>query len=289
MKIAITGASGFIGRPLLEHLQSLGHECLPLRRNRRGIPQADAVIHLAGENPAGLWTPWKRRAIFDSRANGTRALVASFREAPPRVLLCASAVGIYGHRPGETLDENAPLDPRMRFRARVCTAWEDAATEAEEFGTRVVRLRLGNVMDPAGGFLGKLLPVYRTGGCFVLGNAGASLAWISLLDAVRMMAFAAETEVLSGPINVVAPHAISQQTLAKTLAPRIGVKVRGRIPAGLLRCALGEFASALIDDQNVAPAKALEAGFKYAHPAWRSWLDATFEGFSRQPQYSAIS
>jgi uncharacterized protein len=164
----------------------------------------------------------------------------------------------------------------MRFRAQVCMAWEQAAQEASALGTRVVRLRLGTVMDPSGGFLGKLLPLYRIGGCFVLGDAEASISWISLLDATRMIAFAAEHESLHGPLDVVAPHCITQHTLAKTLAPRIGTKVRGRIPAGLLRCALGEFASALIDDQNVLPTKALEARFKYAHPAWRSWLDSAF-------------
>jgi uncharacterized protein (TIGR01777 family) len=273
MRIAITGASGFLGRPLSEHLAAIGHECIALRRNQDTIPKADAVIHLAGENPAGLWTPWKRRAIRDSRVNGTRTLVAALRETPPKVLLCASAVGIYGHRPGENLDENSPPDPRMRFRAQVCTAWEQAAREASKFGTRAVQLRLGNVMDPSGGFLGKLLPLYRVGGCFVLGEAQASLAWVSLLDAVRMIAFAVEHTELSGPLDVVAPHSITQQTLARTLAPRIGTRVRGRLPAVLLRCVLGEFASALIDDQNVLPTKALAAGFKFAHPAWRSWLE----------------
>jgi uncharacterized protein len=276
MKIAITGASGFLGRPLLEHLSAIGHECIALNRNRDQTPEVDAVIHLAGENPAGLWTPWKRRAIRDSRVNGTRTLVAALREAPPRVLLCASAVGIYGHRPGESLDESSPPDPRMRFRAQVCMAWEQAAEEASALGIRVVRLRMGNVMDPSGGFLGKLLPLYRAGGCFVLGDAGASIAWISLLDAVRLIAFAVEDEALRGPLDVVAPHCITQHTLAKTLAPRIGARVRGRIPAGLLRCVLGEFASALIDDQNVLPTKALDARFKFAHPAWRSWLESIY-------------
>ncbi len=274
MKIAITGVSGFLGKTLRAHLEAVGHECTPLPRKLGRLPRFDAVIHLAGENPAGLWTPWKKRAIRDSRVRGTERLVESFRHAPPRVFLCASAVGIYGHRPGEYLDESSAPDPHMRFRARVCTAWEAAAESASALGTRVVRLRLGNVMDASGGFLAKLLPLYRSGLCFVLGDPAAFLPWISLVDAVHMIAFATESDALSGPLDVVAPHCVTQSTLAKSLAPRVGAHVRGRIPEKLLRCVLGEFASALIDNQNVAPAKALDANFKYAHPAWRSWLES---------------
>jgi uncharacterized protein (TIGR01777 family) len=291
MKVAITGATGFIGRSLAAYLHTLGHECIALTRPFNDVPPVDAVIHLAGENPAGLWTPWKRRAIYTSRVDGTRRLVAALHRAPPRVLLCASAVGIYGHRPGETLDESSPPDPQQRFRARVCQAWEHAASEATEFDTRVVHLRLGNVMDPAGGFLAKLLPVYRAGGCFVLGDPAASIAWVSLFDAVRLIAFAMESDALCGPLNVVAPHALTQHALTHTLARRLGVRVRGRIPAPLLRGVLGEFASALIDDQNVLPEKALGAGFLFAHPAWRSALDAIFgdDELQIQSTNSAIS
>jgi uncharacterized protein (TIGR01777 family) len=295
MKIAITGATGFLGRPLVAHLCALGHECIALTRDivrarhaglpdtvticdMASLPEADAVIHLAGENPAALWTPWKRRAIFASRVLGTQRLTAAMRALPrpPRVFLCASAVGYYGHRPDETLDEGSAPDPRRRFRARVCLAWEDAANEAADFGARVVALRLGNVMDPSGGFLGKFLPIYRAGGCFVLGTANASIAWIALADAVNLITFAVENDALRGPLNVVAPHSITQRTLATTLARRVGCRVWGRLPAPLLRCVLGELSSALIDDQTVTPRRALDAGFQFMQPAWRSCLDAMF-------------
>lgn len=293
MKIAITGATGFLGRPLVAHLSALGHACSVLTRDPARaagfppgvqihhvdhLPEADAVIHLAGENPAGLWTPWKRRAILTSRTVGTARLVAAMSalRTPLRVFLCASAVGFYGHRPGEILDENAAPDPQRRFRARVCIAWEEAAHAAAACGIRVVSLRLANVMHPGGGFLGKLLPVWRAGGCFVLGDASAALAWVSLTDAVSLIAFALENDALRGPLNVVAPHAITQRAFASTLARRLGLRVRGRLPAPLLRCVLGELASALIDDQNVTPRKALDTGFQFAHPAWRSCLDAIF-------------
>ena len=294
MKVALTGATGFLGRPLVAHLHALGHQCVVLSRDpqraRRAfspavavapmdrLPPCEAVIHLAGESVVGLWTPWKRRAILASRVAGTRRLIAAMRElsSPPRIFLCASAIGLYGHRPGEELVESSPPDPRDRFRAQVCRAWEAAAREAEDIGARVTLLRLGNVMDPSGGFLGGLLPLYRCGASFMFGDADACLSWISLEDAVRLIGFALEKATLGGPVNVVAPAAVSQRALAQTLAVRLGRPVRGRVPARALRLLLGEFSAALLDDQNVVPQRALAAGFRFAHPAWRSCLEAMF-------------
>ncbi len=308
MKTAITGATGFLGRALIEYLSTHGHVCLALTRDPAraratgfpeqveirhidDIPPVDAVIHLAAESPVGLWTPWKRHAIYASRVEGTRRLVAALRHHPPRTLLSASAIGFYGHRPGEILDESSPADPHRRFRARVCLAWEQAAAAAQHLGTRVVNLRLGNVMDPSGGFLGHLLPIHRLGAGFMLGDAEASVSWISLFDAVRLIGFALENEALNGPLNVVAPNPITQRTLATGIAGRLGRRVRGRIPAPLLRAVLGEFSSTLIDDQNVVPVKALGSGFMFTHPAWRCALDAMFEDAEvpRQSTKSAIS
>ncbi len=293
MNVAITGATGFIGRPLVAHLSALGHGCTVLTRRpdrahrasgvriaKADAPPsgADAVIHLAGENVAGLWTPWKRRAILTSRVESTRALVAAMRAAPvrPRVFLVASAVGIYGHRPGEMLDETSALDPRMRFRAQVCRAWEAAALEAEALGVRVVQLRLANVLGPGGGFLEKLLRAYRVGGCWVLGKPDAALSWIGLLDCVRLVAFALENDALSGPVNGTSPHAITQRTLAASLAQRTGAKLCGCVPPWVLAAALGEFSRALLDDQRVAPRRALDAGFHFLQPAWRGFLEDVF-------------
>ena len=295
MKVAITGATGFIGRALVTRLDALGHECVVLTRDPEraaqvglptGIriasvdqfPVVEAVIHLAGENIAGLWTPLKRHRIYASRVAGTRKLVAAIRAAskPPQILLSASAVGIYGHRPGEQLDETATPDPRRRFRRRVCVGWEREAMGAREAGCRVVTLRFGNVMARDGGFLGGLLPFYRTCGGFVFGNPSAAFSWISREDAVGLITFALECPHLNGPINVVAPHATTQRTLARSLAPRVGRCVRGCLPTWLLRRLLGEFSSTLLDEQNIVPAKALAAGFRFNHPAWRSCLDWLF-------------
>jgi uncharacterized protein len=303
MKVAITGATGFIGRALVTRLDALGHECVVLTRSPERaaqvglpagiriapvdeLPAVEAVIHLAGENIAGLWTPMKRHRIYASRVAGTRKLVAAIRAAskPPQILLAASAVGIYGHRPGEQLDETAASDPCERFRQRVCVAWEREAAGARDTGCRVVTLRFGNVMARDGGFLGGLLPFYRTCGGFVFGNPGAAFSWISREDAVGLIAFALECSHLAGPINVVAPHATTQRTLARSLAPRVGRCVRGCLPAWLLRGVLGEFSCTLLDEQNVGPAQALAAGFRFNQPAWRScldWLDFNPDNVSR--------
>jgi hypothetical protein len=295
VKVAITGATGFIGRPLVAHLATLGHRSIVLSRSPKraaglgfpvgteiatgaAIPTCDAVIHLAGESVAGLWTPAKRRRILASRVESTRRIVAELRarEHKPHTLLVASAVGYYGDRPGEVLNEDAPPDPARGFRSEVCRAWEAAAQDAEALGIRVVRLRVGNVMSTDGGFLGGMLPLWRRDVCFLFGNPDAAISWISREDAVRLIAFALELQQLRGPVNVVSPHAITQRTLVTSIAGRLGRSVIGSVPGWLLRIGLGEFATALLDDQRVVPVAAEAAGFRYQHPAWRSCLDHLF-------------
>src|SRR5581483_11962595 len=131
-----------------------------------------------------------RRAIYNSRVLGTRRLVNRLPDAVslPKVFLCASAAGYYGHRPGEPLDETSP--PGRGFRAETCVAWEAEACKAEALGIRTVLLRFGNVLDPSGGYLGRMLPLLRRGFCFVLGDPADRFAWISLEDALRMIEFA---------------------------------------------------------------------------------------------------
>lgn len=285
MKIVITGATGFLGRALLEYLHSLGWECVALARKPGAqpvaydpLPACDAVLHLAGESVVGLWTPAKRRAILHSRVESTHALIAQMRALPqpPRVFLCASAVGWYGHRPSELLTETSAPDPQHAFRWQVCEAWERAAAEAETLDCRVVNLRFANVLHPHGGFLGGLLPVYARLGCWVLGNAQSAVSWISLEDCLRMVGFALETEAVRGPLNVATPHAVTQRNLTSGLAQSLGKPVRGRIPAALLRGTLGEFSRAILDDQRMIPAKAEALGFRFNFPAWRGWLQECF-------------
>ena len=294
MRVLITGGTGFLGRPLVAHLAGLGYDCTVLTRDperaaRSGfpgsvkiapgdgaLPPADAVIHLAGESVVGLWTQRKRRAILASRVAGTRRLVAALRASAvrPHTLLAASAIGIYGDRPGETLDETSPLDPAMRFRAVVCREWESAANEAADLGLRVVNLRIGNVLDPSGGYLGGLLPVCRLLGGVQLGNPQAALSWVAREDAVRLIAFALANDRWFGPLNVTAPAPVTQREFAAELALALSRRVIAHIPPWLIEMALGEFSRALLDDQRILPAKAATAGFPFAHPSLRDCLMA---------------
>ena len=292
MRVLITGGTGFIGRPLVAHLAGLGYDCAVLTRDaaravRCGfpasvkiapgdgpLPPADVVIHLAGESIVGLWTARKRRAILTSRIEGTRRLIAALRASGvrPHTLLAASAIGIYGDRPGETLDETSPPDPTMRFRAVVCREWESAANEATDLGLRVVNLRIGNVLDPAGGYLGGLLPIYRLLGGVQLGNPQAAISWIAREDAVRLITFALANDRWFGPLNLTAPAPATQREFAAELALALNRRVIVRIPPWLLEATLGEFSSALLDDQRIFPAKAAAAGFPFAHPSLRDCL-----------------
>jgi hypothetical protein len=295
VNVLITGATGFIGRALVTYLQAHGHQCTVFSRDPvhaaecafpadvrfassgDGLPAGiDAVIHLAGESVAGLWTAGKRRAIMASRVEGTRQIVHAMAEAKtrPRIFLCASAVGIYGNRPGEELDESSTTDEQGSFRSQVCVAWESAADEARELGIRVVHLRIGNVVDPEEGYFARLGKLFRTGLPFVFGDGGSMIPWVSLEDCVRLIAFALETERFNGPFNVVAPNPLSHRAFAVTLATHFGRRLRGAIPAWLLRGVLGEFSCTLLDDQRVVPRCAMAAGFVFRHPAWRAWVDS---------------
>lgn len=279
--IGLTGASGFLGRPLAARLAAAGHTVVPIPREMGALPGVDALVHLAGESVAGIWTAGKRRAILESRVEGTRRLVDRMRDLgrKPRVFVCASATGIYGHRPGEVLDETAA--PGSGFRSDVCRAWEAEAQAAENFGVRTVLLRFGSILDPAGGYLGGMTPFLRRGLCFVLGRTSDRFPWISREDALRLVEFALATPGLAGPVNAVAPRTPTQEEFARAAAALFRRHVLGRVPRRVLRVLLGEFARAFIDSQDVRPAKALCHGFVFRHPDLESWTPALALEMSR--------
>src|SRR5437773_1865028 len=220
MNILVTGASGLIGAAIAEHLTRDGHSVLALKRGKNetlprwdpesekieldGIPPLDAVIHLAGENVAGRWTAKKKRRIRDSRVQGTRLLCETVSRLPrrPQVLLSASAVGFYGDRGNETLDERSTSGGG--FLAEVCREWEAATLPAAQRGIRVVNLRFGIVLTPAGGALKAMLVPLRLGLGGRIGSGRQYWSWIALSDVVRAARHGLLSESLRGPVNVVA-------------------------------------------------------------------------------------
>lgn len=292
MRILITGGTGYVGYPLTQHLGALGHVCVIMTRTPElarqrtwlahtqciaptdPIPPIEAVINLAGDSVVGLWTRKKRRAIFDSRVVGTHALVQQLCALSPRpsVLLSASAVGIYGHRPQEILDESSSPSAVDDFRAHTCVAWEAAAVVAETCGIRTVQLRFGNILSTDGGYLGTLRTALRWLPCVIPGDPHVMMPWVSRDDAIRLITVTLEKTHLRGPLNVVSPHVVTQGEFFETVAQCLGTRVRGRLPTWLVRRVLGEFATAFLYSQHVVPNKALSAGFVFQDPTLHAYL-----------------
>src|SRR3984957_14301431 len=197
MNIAVTGASGFIGKRLMA---SVGKEAraVSLRGNLDGLAGTDAVVHLAGEPVAQRWTKDVREKIHSSRVEGTRRVVEAIRANPPRVLVSASAVGYYGSRGDEILTESSAAADG--FLAEVCQEWEREALKAEEFGVRVVCLRNGLVLGKGGG-LKQMLPPFKLGVGGKIGDGKQWTAWIHIADAVGLIEFAILSAQLRGPVN----------------------------------------------------------------------------------------
>lgn len=290
MHALVTGATGFIGRSLLARLErpvvlsrDAGRAARELERfgvravpwePQRGPPpvesfeNVDVVLHLAGDSVAeGRWTVAKKARIRDSRVVGTRNLVAALRglAVKPRVLISGSAVGYYGDRGDEELNERSP--PGNDFLASVCIEWEREAAVAQELGIRVVCLRSGVVLGKGGGALAKMLMPFKMGlGC-PLGSGKQYMPWVHIDDLVELMLFAARTESISGPVNGVAPNPVTNREFTKVLGGVLGrPTVMPAVPAFVLRTMVGDMAQMLLGSQRVVPRAALAAGFTFRFP-----------------------
>ncbi|MET0412602.1 MAG: TIGR01777 family oxidoreductase [Polyangiaceae bacterium] len=284
--VAISGASGLLGHALRGHLASAGYRVLALVRRREqaddthvwwdpssadndlsALAGARAVVHLAGENVAQRrWSEAQKRRIHDSRKLGTenlsRALAAL--ERPPQALISASGIGYYGDSGDRVLVESDPPGPG--FLSQVCIDWEAGADGARARGIRVVHPRIGLVLSAEGGALARMLPVFRLGLGGKIGNGRQYLSWISLLDLVRVLRFAIETPSLAGPINAVAPSAVTNADFTRTLGRVLGRPTPFAVPEFALRVALGGLSTELLSSQRVAPAALTRAGFEFQHP-----------------------
>ena len=290
MRALVTGATGFVGRRLLGKLRQpvvlsrdaaraektlAAHGVRALAWNPEEQPAPadafdgiDAVFHLAGEPVAdGRWTATKKHRLRESRVAGTRNLVTTLRALGqrPKVLVSASAVGYYGSRGDEQLDENSR--PGNDFLAEICTAWEREATAAREFGMRVVPVRVGIVLGEGGGALAKMLTPFYFGLGAPLGSGRQYMPWIHLDDLVAMMLFAAGTEPVIGALNGTAPNPVSNREFTEVLGRVLGRPTfMPSVPRFVLRTLVGQFGDVLLTSQRAYPAAAVSAGFRFQHP-----------------------
>jgi hypothetical protein len=285
-RILVTGGTGLIGSRLVEALAAAGHDVIAHARSAEGasrlarpvalvtalreIPAdtpVDAIVNLAGA-PIASW-PWtlsNRLRILRSRLRTTRDIVRLVErlEHRPRVLVSGSAIGFYGNRGEETLDERSANG--LGFAARLCAAWEREARRAEALGVRVVAVRTGIVLDRDGGMLARLLPVFDLGLGGRVGSGRQWLSWIARDDLVRLIAFAIGRQDISGPLNATAPEPVRNERLSGALADALSRPAVLPLPALPLRIALGEMGEEmLLASQRVLPAKALAAGFVFHH------------------------
>ncbi len=289
MNALVTGATGFVGHRLLARLDrpavlSLNAEKAAKELAAFGVrsfawemgappPAAafdgvDTVFHLAGEPVAeGRWNERKKARIRDSRIIGTRNLVTALRNlaVKPKTLVSASAVGYYGSRGDAELDENAA--PGSDFLSEVCIGWEREAVAARELGVRVVLMRTGIVLGAGGGALAKMLTPFKLGLGSPLGSGDQYMPWIHIDDLVELMLFAAGNPNLSGPVNGVAPHPVTNREFTKTLGRVLGRPIfMPAVPPFAIKLLIGEFGQVLLDSQRAVPRAALDAGFQFRHP-----------------------
>jgi uncharacterized protein (TIGR01777 family) len=287
MIIAVTGATGMVGSALLDALEGNGHlvrrlvrrEVVDGDREIRWIPDAnqidaaelngiDAVVHLAGENIAsGRWTESFKRKIRDSRRHGTGLLCRALAglDMKPNVLVSASAIGFYGDRGDEVVDETSAAG--SGFLAETCHEWEDATRPARDAGIRVVNLRIGVVLSRQGGALAKMLLPFKLGLGGVIGSGRQWFSWIALDDLVKAIQFALEYDQLAGPVNAVAPDAVTNRDYTKTLGRVLGRPTVFPMPVFAARLAFGEMADEmLLGGVHVEPTVLEAAGFEFEYP-----------------------
>src|SRR5277367_374743 len=279
-KVLVSGSSGFLGSALMRSLGADGYEITRLMRGSSSAagqiawdfakplaPQSvsgfDAVIHLAGESIASRWTQSKKKAIRDSRVLGTRHLSEALAGAasPPRVLISASAIGFYGDRDDEILREDS-ASGRSGFLPEVCREWEAAAEPAVKAGIRTAFLRTGIVLSGDGGALKQMLPPFRMGLGGKIGSGRQWMSWIDLHDEIGAIRHILENESVSGPVNSVSPHPVTNAEFTTTLASVLSRPAIFPMPAFAARLVFGQMGEELLlGSQRVEPAKLVASGY----------------------------
>lgn len=291
MRVGLTGASGLVGHELTAFLQTGGHEVVPFVRGHAGqgiawdpatgtidapaVEGLDAVVHLAGESVSERWTPTKMQRILDSRVNGTRLLCETLAacERKPRVLISASAVGIYGDTGDSWVNEGSAIGDESFFLSKVSRAWEDATEPARAAGIRVVHLRIGVVLTPRGGALAKLLLPAKFGLGGPLASGRQFMSWIDCDDLLGVILHAIRCEQLEGPVNAVAPEPVAQREFARTLGKVLRRPACLPLPRAVVSGVFGQMGrEVLLAGQRVRPTRLLESGFRFDHPTLEQCL-----------------
>jgi uncharacterized protein (TIGR01777 family) len=283
MEIGLTGASGFLGRQIIDQAVAQGDKVIGFSRNPHRQIQGcvrtesfgpglhvnglDAVVHLAGESILGLWTTAKKKRIFQSRVEGTRWIVKAIKGAPnpPKVLVCASGVGIYGDRGEEELTERHTIGTG-EFLAEVSQAWEAEAQEATGAGIRVVNIRIALVLGPKGS-LAVMQPVFRLGVGGRFGKGDQWMSWVHIRDIARIFLHAAKTDTLSGPVNGSSPNPVRNSEFTQVLGTMFNKPTVCTVPSFVLRTLFPEQSTLVLDSQRVIPEKLLASGFQYQFPS----------------------
>ena len=281
MRVLVTGGTGFIGQAVCHALRGAAHTVTIVSRDPahaagtavgwnavgQAVAAADALVNLAGEPiAAGRWGPVRKEAILQSRVNATRALVDAAGAAAqrPGVLVSASAVGYYGARDDEVLDETA--GPGTGFLAEVCQAWEREASRAEALGLRVVRLRIGMVLAGDGGALARMLPPFRAFVGGRLGNGRQWMSWIHRGDLTGLVVEALANEGYRGAVNATAPQPVRNREFVAALGRVLVRPAAFPVPRVVLRVAFGEMADMLLTGQRVLPRAAERLGYRWQYP-----------------------
>jgi uncharacterized protein (TIGR01777 family) len=297
MKILISGSHGLVGKALSSELLKGGHEIVSLvRQKSEGASEIewhpnqgsidserlsgfDTVIHLAGESIAsGRWTDDKKRRIRESRVSGTTLLSQALARSskPPTTFISASAIGYYGDRGDELLNEKSPSG--NDFLSEVCVAWERATAEAEAKGIRTVHTRFGIILDQGGGALAKMLTPFRMGVGGKIGDGKQWMSWIALADVINGLKFVIENNAVTGPVNFVAPNPATNGEFTKTLGDALGRPTLFPMPAFIARLAFGEMADALLlSSAKVEPKCLRESGYRFEFEQLQTALEAILE------------
>jgi uncharacterized protein (TIGR01777 family) len=300
MKVVVTGATGFVGRVIVKQLLSAGDEVVVLTRNVakaaislgsscryfqwddinsappvEAFEGADGVLNLMGENIASRWDEQQKKKIYNSRINGTRRLVEVLEKLPnrPKVFVSASAIGIYGNRGPEDINEESALADD--FLGKLCKDWENEAHKARNYGLRVVIIRTGVVLGRGGGALQKMLPIFKMGLGGPVGSGNQYMSWIHIEDLASMYVEALKNNSVKGILNGTAPYPSTNTDFSKMMGKILRRPAFLPAPAFAMKIAFGEMSQILLEGQKVLPVKFKEMNFRYRYPTLEMALKET--------------